>query len=54
MIRRRHIAAHAMTVGGFGCAVWFVADLRIAAAGMLVCLSGIGWWVVEQCREESR
>jgi hypothetical protein len=50
---RHHVAAHTMTVGGFVTAVWWVGDLRIAVAGMLACLAGVGWWVIAQCREET-
>lgn len=53
MIRRRHLAAHALTVAGFAGAVWWLGDVRISAVSMLLCLLGIAWFVVSLAREEA-
>ena len=50
-MRASHATAHALTVAGFGAAVWWVGDIRITAAGMVACLTGIAWWVIAQCTE---
>jgi hypothetical protein len=50
---RGHVGAHVLTIGGFGVAVWSVADLRIATAGMIASLVGIAWWVIAQCLEDT-
>ena len=53
MMRPRHLGAHTMTVAGWAFGVWWVTDLRLAAAGMIVCLTGIAWWVISLCRDEA-
>jgi hypothetical protein len=53
MMRPSHIGAHTLTVAGFAGAVWWLGDIRISAASMLLCLLGIAWFVVSLAREEA-